>query len=201
MNTRPQVQARQNQAQNAPQASVTSDPIHDERDARMACLDDNLFRLTGALARIGGYEPTLEGIFGGGEQSKPRLNVKGAIPGPINAKMPRTQASEMLTADAPSACRVTPTYRQGALTKTHFPKTLAHTLLHTPTRPDGRPSPVSVAGKKWRTAKTRSGSTRPAASTMRGRQAETEISGNTSTVDERSQDANLPRGGQSLPTP
>ena len=54
MNTRAQVQARQNQAHNAPRASVTSDPVQDGRDARMTRLEDNLFRLTGALARIGG---------------------------------------------------------------------------------------------------------------------------------------------------
>ena len=82
MNTRAQVKARQNQAQNAPQASVTSDPVQDERDARMTRLEDNLFRLTGALARIGGYEPALEGIFGGGELLETPPEREGRDPRP-----------------------------------------------------------------------------------------------------------------------
>jgi len=80
MNTRAQVQARQNQAHNAPQASVTSDPVQDGRDARISRLEDHLFRLTGALARIGGYEPALEGIFG--EQLETPPEREGRDPRP-----------------------------------------------------------------------------------------------------------------------
>lgn len=111
MNTRAQVHARPNQAQNAPQASLTSDPAHDERDARMTCLEDNLFRLTGALARIGGTSPPWKESLGEGSGWRPRLNVNSATPDQTRTKRPRTQISEVPTANAPSSRRVAPTYR------------------------------------------------------------------------------------------
>ena len=167
----------------------------------MTRLEDNLFRLTGALARIGGYEPALEGIFGGGEQleTPPEREERDHRPDESgDALDPSLHGADRVRAQR-APCR--PDVPAGRLHENPLPQdSRARTLLHTPTRPDGQPSLVSVAGKKWRTAETRAGSTRPAASVLQGRQVGMKISGTTSTASGRSHDANLPRG-QNLPTP